>query len=93
MILLYLSSVGIYYFENVAQPDKFSSVFDAMWWSVATLTTVGFGDVYPVTVGGKIFTFIILIIGLGIISIPAGLIASAFGKVRRDEDSNNNMNR
>ncbi len=86
-ILLYLASVGIYYFENGAQPDKFSSVFDAMWWSVTTLTTVGYGDVYPITIGGKIFTFFILMIGLGIVSIPAGLIASAFAKVRRDEDS------
>lgn len=78
--LLYVSSVGIYYFENPAQPDKFNSVFHSMWWSVATLTTVGYGDVYPITVGGKIFTFFILILGLGIIAVPTGLIASALTK-------------
>lgn len=80
MVLLYLSAVGIYFFEHDAQPDKFSSVFESLWWSVATLTTVGYGDIYPVTVGGRIFTFFILIIGLGIVSVPAGLIASAFSK-------------
>lgn len=75
--LLYFSAVGIYYFENPAQPEQFQSIFDSLWWAVATLTTVGYGDVYPVTVGGKIFTFFVLIIGLGIVAVPAGLIASA----------------
>ncbi|MFC7357442.1 ion transporter [Jejudonia soesokkakensis] len=76
-ILLYLSAIGIYYFENEAQPEKFSSVFTSLWWSISTLTTVGYGDIYPITIGGKIFTFFILIIGLGIITVPAGLVASA----------------
>jgi voltage-gated potassium channel len=86
IIMFYLSSVGIYYFENEVQPEVFSSIFDSMWWAVATLTTVGYGDVYPVTVGGKIFTTIILLIGLGIVGIPAGIVASALSKV--NEDSN-----
>lgn len=81
ILLLYLSAVGIYYFENEAQPDSFSSIFDSLWWAVATLTTVGYGDVYPVTVGGKIFTFIILLIGLSIVAIPAGIISSALSNV------------
>ena len=55
MFLLYVSAVGIYYFENQAQPEHFSSVFHSLWWAIVTLTTVGYGDVYPVTVGGKIF--------------------------------------
>ncbi|MFT7072109.1 ion transporter [Patiriisocius sp. Uisw_017] len=76
-ILLYLSAIGIYYFEHEAQPEKFASVFHSLWWSISTLTTVGYGDVYPITTGGKIFTFFILIIGLGIITVPAGLVASA----------------
>jgi voltage-gated potassium channel len=79
-ILLYLSSFGIYIFENEAQPEKFASVFHSMWWAVATLTTVGYGDVYPITMGGKIFTFFILIIGLGIVTVPAGIVASALSK-------------
>jgi voltage-gated potassium channel len=87
VLLLYLSAVGIYYFENEAQPDVFSSVFHSLWWSVCTLTTVGYGDIYPVTIGGKIFTFFVLVTGLGIISVPAGLVASALSKAREMEDN------
>lgn len=77
LMLLYFSSIGIYYFENEAQPEVFASIFDAMWWSVATLTTVGYGDVYPITSGGKIFASVIVFIGLGLVAIPTGLIASS----------------
>lgn len=86
LIILYLAGVGIYHFEYPAQPDAFSSVFHSLWWAVATLTTVGYGDIYPITTGGKIFTFFILIVGLGIVSIPAGLIASALSKAREMEE-------
>jgi len=88
VILLYLAAVGIYYFESDDQPDDFGSVFHCLWWAVATLTTVGYGDVYPITTGGRIFTFFILLIGLGVISVPAGLVASALAKARQmEEDS------
>ncbi|WP_028115332.1 ion transporter [Ferrimonas senticii] len=86
LVLLYLAAVGIYYFENPAQPEAFSSIFDALWWSVITLTTVGYGDIYPITAGGRFFTFMMLIIGLGIVSLPAGLIASALSEARKMED-------
>ena len=89
LILLYLAAVGIYQFENAEQPEKFASVFHSLWWAVATLTTVGYGDVYPVTAGGRCFTFFILIIGLGIISVPAGLVASALSKAREEDATNN----
>ena len=79
-ILIYLSAVGIYYFENEAQPEHFSSIFDSLWWAIITLTTVGYGDVYPITVGGRVFTFCILLIGLGIVAIPTGIISSALMK-------------
>jgi voltage-gated potassium channel len=85
LILIFIVSAGIYFFENEAQPDKFQSVFHSMWWTIVTLTTVGYGDVYPITVGGKIFTFFILILGLGIVTIPAGLVASALTKARETE--------
>ena len=85
LIVLYLSAVGIYYFEHDVQPDKFTSVFHSLWWAVATLTTVGYGDVFPVTVGGKIFTFLILMVGLGIVSVPAGLISSSMTQVREED--------
>lgn len=80
LILLYLSAVGIYFFENEAQPEKFSSIFHSLWWAISTLTTVGYGDVFPITMGGKIFTFFLLIIGLGIVTVPAGIVASALSK-------------
>ena len=86
MALIYLSAVAIYYFEHEAQPDVFVSVFDGIWWAVVTLTTVGYGDVVPITVGGNIFTFFVLIVGLGMIAIPSGLVASALGKVRETEE-------
>ena len=91
-IVLYLSSVGIFFFENAIQPDKFSSVFHSLWWAIVTLTTVGYGDIYPLTLGGRIFTFFILILGLGIVGIPAGLIASALTAVRRKEENDSKKN-
>ncbi len=84
-IVLYLSAYGIYHFEHVAQPEAFASVVHSLWWATATLTTVGYGDVYPVTAGGKLFTFVMLMCGLGIVSVPAGLLATALSQVRRDE--------
>jgi voltage-gated potassium channel len=80
LLLIYLASVGIYYFENEAQPDKFGSIIDSMWWAIATLTTVGYGDVFPITTGGRLFTFFILLVGLGFVSVPSALLASALSK-------------
>ena len=85
-IVLYLAAYGIYHFEHAAQPEAFASVIHSLWWATATLTTVGYGDVYPVTAGGKLFTFVILMCGLGIVAVPAGLLATALSQVRRDED-------
>jgi len=87
VILLFFSSVGIYYFENEAQPEQFSSIFSSLWWAVCTLTTVGYGDVYPITPGGKIFTFFTLMIGLGIVAVPAGMISSALTEARDLEEN------
>ena len=81
-MLLYFAAAGIHFFENQAQPDEFSSLFSSLWWAVVTLTTVGYGDVYPVTLGGRIFTFFLLLIGLGTIAVPSGIVASALGKAR-----------
>jgi voltage-gated potassium channel len=90
LIMLYLVSVGIYYFEHQAQPEAFASVFHSFWWAVITLTTVGYGDVYPITVGGKIFTFAILMVGLGFVAIPTGLFASALSKARDELKAEDN---
>lgn len=85
-IFIFLASAGIYYFENTAQPELFTSVIHSGWWAISTLTTVGYGDVYPITMGGKIFTFFILLIGVGIVTVPAGLVASALSKAREIEE-------
>lgn len=86
-VLLYLSAVGIYYCEREAQPDVLGSIPDCLWWAVATLTTVGYGDVYPVTVAGKLITSFVVLLSLGVVAIPGGLIASAFSSViERERD-------
>jgi voltage-gated potassium channel len=77
-ILMILSSTLIYYFENDVQPEKFASIGHAFWWSVATLTTVGYGDVYPITAMGKLLSGIIALIGIGFVALPTGIISSAF---------------
>lgn len=80
-ILLYFSAVGIYMFEHTAQPDKFSSIPECLWWALTTFTTVGYGDMYPITAGGRIFTSLVLIIGLALVAIPTGLIASSLSSI------------
>lgn len=87
--LLYISAVGIYFFENEAQPEGFKSIFHSLWWSVTTLTTVGYGDLYPITAGGKIFTTFIVFIGLGIIAVPTGLFATALNNLVKEKSEKN----
>ena len=86
LITIFLSAAGIYFFENEAQPEVFSSIFHSIWWAIVTLTTVGYGDVYPITIGGRIFTFFVLLVGIGIVTVPAGLMASALSKARKIQD-------
>lgn len=87
IMLLYLSALGIYHFEHTAQPENFKSIFDCLWWAVATLTTVGYGDVYPITLGGRLFTFMVLMLGLGVVAVPTGIISSALAAVRKKESN------
>ena len=86
LLLLYFAAVGIYYFDNEAQPEAFASIFHSLWWAVASLTTVGYGDIYPITVGGKIFTYVILMIGLGVIAVPTAILASALTDARKTNE-------
>lgn len=78
IFLIVIASCVMYYAEHDAQPDKFSSIPETMWWSVATLTTVGYGDEYPVTSLGKFLTACISILGIGMFALPAGILASGF---------------
>jgi voltage-gated potassium channel len=86
LFTLYLCGIGIYYCEHDAQPKVFASVFDGIWWAAVTLTTVGYGDVYPVTVGGRLFTMCIMFVALGAIAVPTGLISSAMTRLRHAEE-------
>lgn len=91
-MLIYFAAAGIHFFEHQAQPEAFSSIFSSLWWAVITLTTVGYGDVYPVTVGGRVFTFFLLMIGLGTIAVPSGIVASALSKARELQHDQENDN-
>ena len=84
---LYLCGIGIYYFEHAAQPKAFASVFDGMWWAAVTLTTVGYGDIYPITPGGRMFTILVFFIALGAIAVPTGLISAALTRLRAVEEA------
>ncbi|MFK7952293.1 MAG: ion transporter [Ekhidna sp.] len=78
LVMLILASSLMYYVEHEAQPDAFRNIPETMWWGVATLTTVGYGDVYPITGLGKVLGAFIAILGVGIFALPAGIIASGF---------------
>lgn len=78
ILTILFSASAIYYLEHDAQPEKFSSITASIWWATVSLATVGYGDVYPVTVGGKIFASIISLIGIGIVAIPTGVISASF---------------
>ena len=80
IIILVFASSLIYFVENKAQPEVFSSIPHAMWWGVITLTTVGYGDIYPVTPMGKMLGAIISILGIGLFSLPTGILASGFAE-------------
>ena len=85
MVLIIIASSVMYFVEHDAQPHKFSSIPETMWWSVATLTTVGYGDIYPITVLGKTLTAIISILGIGMFALPAGILASGFSEAFKKE--------
>lgn len=85
-IMLVLSSTLMYYMENEVQPENFASIGHAFWWAVATLTTVGYGDVYPITGMGKFLSGVIALIGIGFIALPTGIISSVFVEKVQEEN-------
>lgn len=91
VIIFFIAALGIYHFEHQAQPEVFRSMFDSLWWAVVTLTTVGYGDMYPITTGGRVFTFAALMVGLGLVAVPTGIIAAALARLRHSEDQLENQ--
>lgn len=88
VFLLIIASAMIFHVEQEAQPDVFSSIPAAMWWGVATLTTVGYGDIYPITPLGKFLGALISLLGIGLFALPAGILGSGFvGALRRKSSS------
>jgi voltage-gated potassium channel len=83
LVLLVLASSSMYFLENGAQPDAFSSIPASMWWAVSTLTTVGYGDIYPVTPLGKVVGSFLAMLGIGFFALPAGILAGAFARELR----------
>jgi len=96
-LVMYVAAVGIYVFEHPVQPEAFSSIPMSLWWAVASLTTVGYGDLVPITLGGRIFTALVLFIGLGVVAGPAAIVTTALleadkyeAKPVSDTDGKNN---
>jgi voltage-gated potassium channel len=83
-----IASSAMYYLEHNAQPTKFSSIPASLWWGVITMTTTGYGDMYPITVAGRIFGGIISMLGVALFALPTGILASGFiEQIRRDKGS------
>ncbi len=80
LTVMLLAASGMYYFERESQPEDFGSIPAAMWWAFATLTTVGYGDVTPITAGGKIFGALITVVGIGMVALPTSILASGYSQ-------------
>jgi len=81
LILMVIASVLMYSIENEAQPEVFTNAFTGLWWAVATLTTVGYGDIFPVTAVGKALSAVIALLGIGLVAVPTGIISAGFVEV------------
>lgn len=78
LIVLFVISILMYYAEHEAQPDKFGNIIDGLWWGIATLTTVGYGDIFPVTVMGKGIAAVSAFVGIGVFALPTAILGAAF---------------
>ena len=78
LLILIIASFLMYYIEGQAQPDKFPNIIASFWWAIATLTTVGYGDVYPITGFGKFVSGLIAVLGIGLVALPTGLVSAGF---------------
>lgn len=88
-VLLFFSAAGIYFIENEVQPENFRSITSSFWWAVASLTGVGFEEIYPVTSVGKIFGTVISLIGVGVVAVPTGIISASFVEIINENKNKN----
>ena len=84
-IMLFFSASGIYYLENPEQPKAFSSITESFWWAVSSLTGVGFEEIFPKTIGGKLFGTLISLVGIGVVAVPTGIVSASFVEVLEDQ--------
>lgn len=88
MVLVVVAASLMYSVEHVAQPERFGNIGESLWWAVVTMTTVGYGDVTPVTTAGRILASVIMLLGVGVVALPAGILAARFAEelqARRDQ--------
>jgi voltage-gated potassium channel len=78
IVMIFVASTVMYHAEHTAQPEYFSNVVETTWWAIATLTTVWYGDIFPITIAGKICGGIIALLGVMLIALPSGIICSGF---------------
>ena len=83
--VLIIGATALYWLEGELQPDKFGSIPRSLWWAVVTLTTIGYGDAYPISVGGKMAAALLAFAGVGLIALPAGIMANAMQEAMRAE--------
>jgi voltage-gated potassium channel len=92
--LLVLGATAMYWVEGTIQPDKFGSIPRSLWWAVITMTTIGYGDVYPITSVGRVIASLVAIAGIGLIAMPTGILAAAFSdaiqKHKLDDETEDN---
>jgi voltage-gated potassium channel len=88
-IIIGIASIVMFNVESVAQPGVFKNVFSSFWWAVATITTVGYGDIYPITPVGKLLSSLISFLGIGLVAIPTGIISAGFNELTEKNDAKN----
>ena len=90
LLLMFISSFLMYYAESNSQPDAFHNILDTFWWSLVTFTTVGYGDVYPITPFGKLLSAIIVLIGIMLFALPTSILTAEF--LNYNDNNRNNKN-
>lgn len=86
-LLMIISSILMYNVEHDIQPEKFKNAFSGLWWAVSTFTTVGYGDIYPITTAGKVLSSIMALLGIGLVAVPTGIISAGFVEVVNDPEN------